>query len=240
MENIKEKIQKLLNLATSDNEHEAAIALAKATDLMNKWNLDIETVTGQKLETRTYELSFSNWTDEMIYLSTILFKVCDVYAFFHKANKKLNLKAGIYLSGRPRDIENYIYLFEFIKNRLQKESNRYKLSIRKSGTNKKNNLEVKSFRLGFIDRIGKKLQESKDLFFTSNKALISIDSQIKQKEAEEFLKNSVNKKDIKKSNKEKQIEVYDKHMVAGNEVAESIDLNVAVTGKKLSQIEHKG
>ena len=44
MENIKEKIQKLLNLATSDNEHEAALALAKATELMNKWNLDKETV----------------------------------------------------------------------------------------------------------------------------------------------------------------------------------------------------
>ena len=39
MEDKKEKIQKLLNLATSDNEHEAALANAKATELMNKWNL---------------------------------------------------------------------------------------------------------------------------------------------------------------------------------------------------------
>ena len=44
MENIKEKIQKLLNLATSDNEYEAALALTKATELMNKWNLDQATV----------------------------------------------------------------------------------------------------------------------------------------------------------------------------------------------------
>ena len=64
MENIKEKIQKLLNLATSDNEHEAALALAKATELMNKWNLDQATVQGTKIETTEIYMPFYKWTSE--------------------------------------------------------------------------------------------------------------------------------------------------------------------------------
>ncbi|NUW28949.1 DUF2786 domain-containing protein [Aliarcobacter butzleri] len=38
-EKIKEKIEKLLNLSMSDNEHEAALALDRALKLMNEHNI---------------------------------------------------------------------------------------------------------------------------------------------------------------------------------------------------------
>ena len=60
-EKIKEKIEKLLNLSMSDNEHEAALALAKATELMNKWNLDQATVQGTKIETTEIYMPFYKW-----------------------------------------------------------------------------------------------------------------------------------------------------------------------------------
>ena len=46
-EKIKEKIEKLLNLSMSDNEHEAALALERALKLMNEHNITQEEVYRQ-------------------------------------------------------------------------------------------------------------------------------------------------------------------------------------------------
>lgn len=239
MNNIKEKIQKLLNLATSDNEHEAAVALAKATELMNKWNLDRETVLGQKIEKIDIILPFYKWTSENQVLVEILSKLCDGYCLFGNGNKKLNRFARIVLSGRPRDLENFRYLFDYLNKKMRKESEKYKLSIRVPGVNNKDNknsIETKSFRIGFLKRIEEKLESSKREFFTLNKSLIVIDSEAKRKEAEAFLSALIgNIKTQKRS-----IAIADRHLEAGKKAAEEVDLNVAVSGqKKVLQLENK-
>jgi hypothetical protein len=238
MENIKEKIQKLLNLATSDNEHEAASALAKATELMNKWNLDKEMVLGQKLERRDIEMPFYKWTDENISLIGILAELCDGFCLYSSGNKKLGRYAMACLSGRPRDLENFGYLFNFLNTKLKKESEKYKLSIRDSGSGRKNNIALKSFRIGFLEKIEEKLESSKKQFFSDNKSLIVIDSEVKRKEAEEYLKDLLNGK-IKKM-PTKTITINDRHLEAGKSIAEEIDLNIAVNGnRKVHKLEHK-
>jgi len=47
MEAIIRKVEKLLALGTSSNEHEAASAVAKAQDLMEAYGLAMEQVTGR-------------------------------------------------------------------------------------------------------------------------------------------------------------------------------------------------
>ena len=238
MENIKDKIQKLLNLATSDNEHEAASALAKATELMNKWNLDRETVLGQKLERRDIKMNFYKWTDENTTLVSILSKLCDGFCLYKSGSKKFNWPAEVCLSGRPRDLENFGYLFEFLNTKLRKESEKYKLSIRNSGTGQKNNIATKSFRIGFLEKIEEKLVTSKKQFFSDNKSLVVIDSEVKQKEAEDYLKGLVGNI---KNMPQKRIVIIDEHINAGKQVAEEIDLNVAVGNKngKVHKLEYK-
>lgn len=44
---IKDKIEKLLNLSMSDNEHEASLALERALKLMNEHNITQEEVYRQ-------------------------------------------------------------------------------------------------------------------------------------------------------------------------------------------------
>lgn len=235
MENIKEKIQKLLNLATSDNEHEAAAALAKATELMNKWNLDQATVQGTKIETTEIHMPFYKWTSENQVLVNLLTKLCDGFCLICSGNKQLDRFAKILISGRPRDLENFRYLYDFINTKMWKESEKYKLKIRKSNQGK-NNLEVKSFRIGFLRKIEEKLTKSKYDFFSINKSLVSIDSETKRKEAEEFLMNS--REDVKIVTST--IRVADRHLEAGKEIAESVDLNVAINGGKgISKIGYK-
>ena len=236
MENIKDKIQKLLNLATSDNEHEAALALAKATELMNKWNLDQATVQGTKIETTEIYMPFYKWTSENQVLVNLLAKLCDGFCLFGSGNKQQDRFAKILISGRPRDLENFRYLYDFINTKMWKESEKYKLKIRNSNQGK-NNLEVKSFRIGFLRKIEEKLITSKHEFFTVNKALVSIDSETKRKEAEDFLRGSIKK--IKEQ--VQRISTINKHLEAGKNIAEDIDLNVAVnSGKKIQKIGYNG
>ena len=236
MEDKKEKIQKLLNLATSDNEHEAALALAKATELMNKWNLDKGSVLGTNIEKVERELPFYKWTSENQVLVTLLTRLCDGFCLYVNGNKKANKFAKILISGRPRDLENFGYLYDFINTKLWSESQKYKLKIRKSGQDK-NTTELKSFRIGFLKKIEEKLIASKHEFFTVNKALVSIDSETKRKEAEEFLLNS--RENIKTVTST--IRIVDRHLEAGKEIAESVDLNVAINGgKKIQKIGYNG
>ena len=236
MENIKEKIQKLLNLATSDNEYEAALALTKATELMNKWNLDQATVQGTKIETTEIYMPFYKWTSENQVLVNLLAKLCDGFCLFGSGNKQQDRFAKILISGRPRDLENFRYLYDFINTKMWKESEKYKLKIRNSNQGK-NNLEVKSFRIGFLRKIEEKLIASKHEFFTVNKALVSIDSETKRKEAEDFLRGSIKK--IKEQ--VQRISTINKHLEAGKNIADDIDLNVAVnSGKKIQKIGYNG
>lgn len=240
MDNIKEKIQKLLNMASDEtgNEHEMEIALRKATDLMNKWNLDINMVMGQELQVHVFRYDFYRWTDELYYITGLLLKLCDACAFYQNGSKKYKRYAALHLSGRTRDVENFNYLFDFIRKTTNKESNRYKLSIRKSGTKNRNHIETKSFRIGFVDGIMKKLDTSKDMFFTQNKGLVCINSEVKSKEALDFLKESF-KDDNLEEVKNKSISVKRDALDAGETAAESVDLNVAVNGTKTSKLEYK-
>ena len=96
---------------------------------------------------------------------------------------------------------------------------------------------MKSFRIGFLKKIEEKLIASKHEFFTVNKALVSIDSETKRKEAEDFLRGSIKK--IKEQ--VQRISTINKHLEAGINIAEDIDLNVAVnSGKKIQKIGYNG
>ena len=238
MENIKEKIQKLLNLATSDNEHEAALALAKATELMNKWNLDRETVLGQKIEKLVIEMTFYKWTTENMQLVDILSKLCDGYCLYTSGNKAKEKYAKVHICGRPRDLDNFGYLFDFLNTKLRKESQKYKLLIRQSGSGMKNTDATKSFRIGFLNRIEEKLISSKNEFFTTNKSLVVVDSEAKRQEAKDYLLSIAG--NVRSTTRN--VSLIDKHMEAGKEVANDIDLNVAVNGsgnKKVHKLEYK-
>lgn len=87
-----------------------------------------------------------------------------------------------------------------------------------------------------MKKIEEKLSKSKNDFFSVNKSLVSIDSETKRKEAKEFLMNSrENVKTVTSTTR-----VVDRHLEAGKEIAESVDLNVAINGGKgISKIGYK-
>ena len=82
MANIKEKIQKLLALATSPNENEAKAALLKAKELMaaNKLSeADFEDLKKQEL--KTFKCEDISWTTDSgrIWMASLAKLICDEY-----------------------------------------------------------------------------------------------------------------------------------------------------------------
>lgn len=247
IEKIKERIQKLLNLSMSDNEHEAALALEKATDLMNKWNLDEQDIDGSKVVMQKRELSFFKWDNVKLSLIDGLCEVSDTANCYYSGKKvKYKIKdvgyktferyAGIFITGRERDIENALYLFDIIMRNVTREAQKYKLLIRDTSISKNNKRRIEAFKIGYVSQIISKLSKEKVKFFSDNKALISIDSEVKLKEAKDKLKEEV---DFKKIDS-KFIQIEELDYGAGKSKAKELDLQNGVNTQNKIKIEYKG
>lgn len=81
MADIREKIQKLLSLATSPNENEARAALLKARELMAKNKLDEADFVDKTLEMKTIELEDIKFTTDsgQVWLADLCKLICDNY-----------------------------------------------------------------------------------------------------------------------------------------------------------------
>jgi len=111
------KIQKLLSLSDSPNENEAAQAAAKATELLQKYNLSMETVDSSKIgetgkverQRHKYAKSKRRTRWEVDLSSAVAdanFCKC-LYGFYH-----------ITFIGKPHNIKVARYMFEQLAERL--------------------------------------------------------------------------------------------------------------------------
>lgn len=130
-----DKIRKLLALATSPNEHEAASAAAKAQDLMQEYDLSVESVsvkvdprTGGITETDRIVLrAFGKPGGWKVRLFETIAKTSDCWittSQWHWDGKQYSRDDTAVLIGRPLDIQLAHYLFDYLVTtleRLQKE-----------------------------------------------------------------------------------------------------------------------
>ena len=140
------KIQNLLNLAQSDNHHEAQLAMQKAQDLMSKYNLDTE--IPQAYSFRGVGKHFKRcplWHSKIV-------NICSTY-FYVKVLKNYDPLQEAYFFefyGLPENIDSA----EFVYNFLFSQGDPYWQKHRQRGSRKD------SFLNGFYD--GFELQLKKD------------------------------------------------------------------------------
>lgn len=141
MNNIKDKIRKLLALSKSSNENEAALAAKRAQELLEKYNLTIDKVTNEISEILIEFGRETKW-------KTILLNSC-AKAFFSLmvAQVSLNSKGKDILRaykvyGRPHNIDVTLSMYNWLvsvitqmsranckRMRKQKSRNSYKLGM---------------------------------------------------------------------------------------------------------------
>lgn len=178
----KEKIQKLLNLAMSDNENEAKLASQMAYRLMKKNSLTRSEVDGQEflcLKMQPKGKRVSTWEK---YLYSYVASTAGVFLAHrsgHDGNdREPSQDAVLMLTGRERDVLNAAYLIECYIREIEALVKKRKKAL---GMSTK---EANDYRLGLISGVGLKLKRDKEQFFAETREefheVVSVDTRIEE------------------------------------------------------------
>ncbi len=176
---IKDRIIKLLALAESPNESEAASALAKAKMLLSRYELDISELSVEK-STLVNEISIEQenllapWEEKLLkcILRATHTEILKIYE-----DDKRTLK----IIGRKSNIITADILFEYLKSAIEMRANVFKDSID----------DTESFRLGLAESIKQKFEEraKQDIKLSNCNDLVSTVEKVSKKENMEYIKN---------------------------------------------------
>lgn len=148
-----DRVIKLLKLAKSDNPHEAALAAAKAQDLIDRHKLDVSSASADGTEADRPKEAIQKFADPLYVgskASTWRIRLASALADANAC--RIYLQGGdIRLIGRASDASALRYLFAY----LCRETDR--LTDRDAKGNGKT--WVNNFRLGVVDTISRKLRE---------------------------------------------------------------------------------
>lgn len=186
IEKQKDKIRKLLELSLSDNENEASIALRQAISLMNAHNITKDEVYGQNMANKVITTPYYRIPDWFITLHNLMAKVSGCFCVYRNGDSFLNKFGYVQITGRQRDVENAEYLIVFLSREIEKSVNQYRLKLSQQGIRSQVSARVKAYRVGFINKTYKKMDECQHQFFST----ASAESKAKAKNAENTAKGS--------------------------------------------------
>lgn len=188
----KRLIDKLLRMSMSSNRNEAAVAAEKLAEVLARNGM-----SRADAETMGHRNSFA-------WMRT---KYKDIPKWHHMLTGNLGVISGVYvvksadsylLSGQPEDIENFIYIIEFVSGELERMAARYrqKMPVPRHHTQAAKRSAVRkrmdAYRQGVVIGVCMNLREAVSSFFsspTSRKDLVPVDDRYetaKKKAMEQF------------------------------------------------------
>jgi hypothetical protein len=169
-----EKVKTLLALATSNNEHEAASAMAQAQRLMEKHNIS-EAMLSLKITEEDIKawddplwkgtLNRSQWRNSLAYVLAS-YNNCVTWTY----------GPDLRIAGRSSDVQTVRYLFSYCESAIERFSKQY------SGNGKG---WINNYKLGVVDAIRDKLKEMRqevrkesiaEFGAEASKAIVRLDS----------------------------------------------------------------
>jgi len=123
------RIQKLMALAESSNQHEAELAMTKANELMTRFNISLmKNKTKQNYESIFVGKPALRQSRDMRYLSILLNKFYYVECIWVPAYVVEKEKMGrvLELSGTSQNIQIAEYVYYFVRNFIESQWNQYK------------------------------------------------------------------------------------------------------------------
>lgn len=205
-----DKIRKLLALASNNpNEEEAAVAMAKAQELMIKHGIEQDqlvekkpgVVYGEKVE-------FDKWEEWACGAASA---VCGTKALFYRSEGYFKF------IGRPDNIQASAMLYLFICDQIEKL---YKISLPKGMTQKERAMYRKSFKYAAASAVLRKareIEQNTTIPGTSTE-LVVLHNQTLKDEIEDFLANVELKKPRAQKTIKLDYQAYQKGVIAGNSI----------------------
>lgn len=187
---IKDKIEKLLNLSMSDNEHEAALALERALKLMNEHNITKDEVYRQNFISKELIIDNTILPDWKVKLHSAMANAAGcTFTWRNGAFRGCKVKAHI--TGRERDVINAVYLIGFLTREIEKQEKIKRKELKEYGM-KGSELSnyIKGFKKGIIEIVFVKLYQQQNKFFNEQPkepGLVCINLKTKIQDSEDFL-----------------------------------------------------
>lgn len=128
-EKVVKKIQKLLALSKSPNEHEAALALAKAQELLDRENLSLSEVEG--VSTSDIESFLMDSKSRFPYWDQLLFTKLAFVSDCHPYSESRQGKIFLWVVGYKKDVEVFGYFLGFLRRAISILSDKAILSERR-------------------------------------------------------------------------------------------------------------
>jgi hypothetical protein len=151
------RVRKLLSLASSGNEHEARLAMQKASLLIAKYNLEIiRESDADAFQYRIIRLGKKNISAYQRLIGSLLREHFFVEVVLSSSFDAENVQdwRTIELIGTRENLDNAEYVYHFLDNRLQNHWLRYKAE-KANGCHSR-----KAFMLGMLNGFEKQLQHS--------------------------------------------------------------------------------
>ncbi|UTJ05416.1 DUF2786 domain-containing protein [Arcobacter roscoffensis] len=228
-EKIKDKIEKLLNLSMSDNEHEAKLALERALKLMNEHNITKDEVYRQNFVSKEFDMNYKRLPDWVVTLYDLMTTVSGCKFTWKRNYMNSDYVQRGRITGRERDVENAQYLISFLLREIDKKSAVYKKEIQEVYTTKYLRILMKSYKKGIVESVFARLMEQHKVFFNEQAKgtdLVCVDLETKLKDAKAFLEELLDNKPKTHTSKAQ----YEKRGIKdGMNDGEKIELNQAVS-----------
>jgi len=160
MNDIVNKIQKLLALANSDNKNEAELASKKAQELLIKHNISMSEVENANPEYFETSLDLPKRSSERKFIDSLLNEFFFVFIYSDKRSNK------IVFVGKKENVYVALYVRSFLEHAFKRL---YKLENETQGWNGKHRA---SFYLGLYKGLKEKLEEQKQNIDTDNKLMV--------------------------------------------------------------------
>jgi hypothetical protein len=156
------KVQKLLNLSQSSNEHEAAVAATKAREILSQYNLSLATLPHQVVNTTLgiVEHELETNTIDGYWVTDLLTHVARGFhcETFRRLATQTNKTLFIFI-GTSLDAETAATIFLFLKNRLEALVNK-KLDCLKQENPGWNEILLRmSYLEGAAERLGERVDD---------------------------------------------------------------------------------
>jgi len=179
-----EKIKKLLALAASNNEHEAALAASHAQRLLAAHNLamaDIEAKGKPELADRVETSAAKNLPKWARHLSGAVCSAFDCQGIHHPATGKLTF------IGVGADVQIAAYTFAFLERTIRRLCSQYmKTAAIASTPNRQRELMRQSYYLGAVSTVTVRLREQKEQTPVTPGALVPVKEGLIKKAMEEL------------------------------------------------------
>ncbi len=189
---IKDKINKLLALATSDNPNEAETAMRQAMSLMQK-----HAITEHDLDENDKTIIHYKYTSGFVkpplYMLTVynsVAKALGVYVAYTTGRTWLGktFKATIHMVGQEADIKKAEYLYKVVYRLIEEKAQKYKSDFEAKNGFPLRRMSMNDYRAGVADGFGSAMikayeEAEKEMGRTSGQELVLADTRYEDAEA---------------------------------------------------------